>query len=95
MITKRQRYIRDDEFRYRDDNPFHQYLKEKGRDVPKPQHTPVSDAIRDLDVATIQYLHHGGKLGAVDDAFEKVLNTTGNTWSRDELNYRQRQEHYK
>ncbi len=95
MITKRQRYIRDDEFRYRDDNPFHQYLKEKGRDVPETQTTPVSEALRALDVATIQFLYHGGSEQDVDLAFENVLTTPGNTWSRDELAYRQRQEHYK
>ena len=94
MITKRQRYIQEDEFRYRD-NHLHQYLKEKGRDVPKAQHTPVSDALRALDVATIQYLYHDGTLGAVDDAFEAVLKTPGNTWTREQLNYRQRQEHFK
>jgi len=93
MITKRQRYIQEDEFRYRDDH-LHDYLKSKARDIPKEQHTPVGDALRTLDVATIQYLHHGGTLGAVDDAFEAVLKTPGNDWTREELEYRQRQTHY-
>jgi len=94
-MTKRQRTIDQCDFRYRDDNPYHQYLKEKGRDVPKPQCTPVGDAIRRLDIATIHYLNGRGTLGAVDDAFEAVLKIPGNTWTREQLNYRQRQEHFK
>ncbi len=92
-MTKRQRTIAECEFRYRDDH-LHDYLKSKARDAPRPQYTPVGDAIRALDVATIQYLHHGGTLGAVDDAFEAVLKTPGNTWTREQLEYRQRQTHY-
>ena len=72
------------------------YYKQKGRDLPKsPAPTPVSKAIQALDTATIKYLYHGGTEGEVDDKFEAVLNTPGNTWTREQLNWRQRQEHYK
>ena len=93
-MTKRQRTLDQCEFRYRD-NYIHDYLKEKGRDVPKPQKTLVGDALHVLDVATVDYLNGRGKLGAIDDAFEAVLKIPGNDWTREQLHYRQRQLHYK
>ena len=74
---------------------FNEYYKAKNRDIPTRKATTVDDLINVLDAATIQALNHGGSPAKVDEAFEAVLNHPDSTWSRDVLNYRQRQIHYK
>ena len=71
------------------------YYKAKARDLPTRKRTTVDDLMDALDYAVIDALNHGGSNDAIDEAFEAVLNHPDSTWSRDVLNYRQRQIHYK
>jgi hypothetical protein len=71
------------------------YYQAKAREIPRPKADPVSDLINVLDTATVMMLNHGGSVYAVDEAFEAVLTHPDSTWTRDVLNYRQLQVHYK
>jgi hypothetical protein len=71
------------------------YYKAKARDLPTRKRNSVDDLIDALDTLTIEALNHNGSHAMVDEAFEAVLNHPDSTWSREVLNYRQRQVHYK
>jgi hypothetical protein len=78
---------------YPDD--INDYYKAKARDLPTRKRNSVDDLIDALDTLTIEALNHNGSHAMVDEAFEAVLNHPDSTWSREVLNYRQRQVHYK
>jgi hypothetical protein len=71
------------------------YYKAKARDLPTRKRTTVDDLMDALDCALIDALNHGGSNDAIDEAFEAVINHPDSTWSREVLEYRIRQVHYK
>jgi hypothetical protein len=71
------------------------YYKAKARDIPQRKRNSVDDLMDALDYAVIDALHHGGSNDAIDEAFDAVINHPDSTWSREVLEYRIRQVHYK
>lgn len=74
-----------------------EYYKMKGRDIydPKGKPDPVSSLLQELDEATVNMLNNAGSPQRVEDLFETVLKHPDSRWTKDTLNYRQRQLHYK
>jgi hypothetical protein len=71
------------------------YYKAKAKDLPKSVCTDLGDLMDALDKAVINAMDHAGSYAKVEEAIEAVLNHPGSTWSREVLNYRLRQVHYK
>lgn len=62
---------------------------------------PVAGALQNLDsvthsamYASEDYIDEEQRWQRIDEAIEEVLSTPGNTWTRKQLEYRQRQLHY-
>jgi hypothetical protein len=74
-----------------------EYYKMKGRDIydPKANPDPVSSLLQELDAATVNMLNNAGSPQRVEDLFETVLKHPDSRWTKETLNYRQRQLHYK
>lgn len=66
----------------------------KAWDAPVPSPSTVSDLLRQLDLAVIDHLNHGGPYSAVEAATAAVLAHPESTWKPDVLAYRIRQLHY-
>ena len=74
---------------------LNEYYKAKARDIPQCKRNSVDDLMDALDYAVIDALNHGGSNDAIDEAFDAVINHPDSTWSREVLEYRVRQVHYK
>jgi len=70
------------------------YYKEKARDLPKAQPSPVHDLMTKLDAAVVDQLYHDGPQANVNAAFDAVINHPESTWKPEVLSYRLRCLYY-
>lgn len=70
------------------------YYKEKARDLPKAQPSPVHDLMAKLDSAVVAQLYHDGSQANVTEAFDAVINHPESTWKPEVLSYRLRCLYY-
>lgn len=75
-------------------NEILDYYKEKARDLPKAQPSPVHALMTKLDAAVVDALYHDGPQANVKEAFDAVINHPESTWKPEVLSYRLRCLYY-
>ena len=78
-----------------DYNTYRNYYKEKARDLPKYPPLPNAVELNRLDDLTALALEGAATWNEVDRAMEAVLEHPHNTYTREVLEYRQRQLFFK